>query len=36
MVSGNELAEMLSTDFLADIIIDNDDIFIVSATPKLP
>lgn len=36
MVSGYELAKMLSTDFLADIIIDNEDIFIVSATPKLP
>ena len=36
MVSGNELAEMLSMDFLADIIIDNKDIFIVSATLKLP
>ena len=36
MVSGNELAEMLSTDFFVDITIDNDDIFIVSATLKLP
>ena len=34
MVSGNELAETLSHHFCADVIVDDDDIFIVSATPK--
>ncbi len=34
MVSGEELAEFLSPYFCVDVIVDNDDIFIVSATPN--
>ncbi len=34
MVSGNELAEFLSPHFCVDVIIDDDDIFIVGATLK--
>ncbi len=34
MLSGEGLAKLLSPSFCVDIIIDNDDIFIVSATPK--
>ncbi len=34
MLSGTELAELLSTHFHTDTIIDEDDIFVVSAIPK--
>lgn len=34
MVSGNDLSKILSPDFCVDIIVDNEDIFIVSATLK--
>ncbi len=34
MVSAKELAELLSPHFCVDAAVDNDDIFIVSATPR--